>query len=199
MDKLSFGIVALGANLPSADRTAQQALRSAMHILHAEPDISICAVSRVWQTPAHPAGSGPDYANAVVTLQTSLDAAQLLQRLHAIEAGFGRDRRTGRWSARVLDLDLIALDELVLPDAATQRAWVAMSPEYQQVQTPAELILPHPRMQDRGFVLAPLAEIAPGWRHPASGQTAAALLAALEPGKLVGMVPLSARDSGGFP
>lgn len=146
-----------------------------------------------------PAGSGPDYANAAALIVTSLRPGELLDRLHAIEARFGRDRGTGRWSARILDLDLIALDDLVLPDAATQRGWVAMAADRQRAEAPDRLILPHPRMQDRAFVLAPLAEIAPGWRHPVSGLTVAGMLAALGPEALAGMVPATARDLPAFP
>lgn len=199
MMKLSLGIIALGANLHSTDRSAGEALRSASGILHAEPDISITAISRFWRSPAFPPGSGPDYVNAAALIATALPPGDLLARLHAIEARFGRDRSTGRWSARVLDLDLVALDDLVLPDAATQRAWVELPPERQRREAPDRLILPHPRLQDRGFVLAPLAEIAPGWRHPLTGQSVAAMLARLGPAGLAGMVPLAARETPGFP
>lgn len=189
METRSFGIVALGANLPSAEGDASETLRSASRILHAEPNISITAISRFWQTPAVPAGSGPDYANAAALIATPLPPDGLLARLHAIEARFGRDRSTGRWSARVLDLDLIALDRLVLPDAATQRGWMSLSADRQMAETPDRLILPHPRLQDRGFVLAPLAEIAPGWRHPVTGLTVRTMLAGLPAGALAGMRP----------
>ncbi|MDQ1901020.1 2-amino-4-hydroxy-6-hydroxymethyldihydropteridine diphosphokinase [Paracoccus sp. WLY502] len=190
MENLSFGIVALGANLPSAAGAVTQSLCDAMAILHAEPNISIAAVSRIWRTPAVPAGSGPDYANAVAAIRTELDAAALLDRLHGIEARFGRDRSTGRWSARVLDLDLIALDGLILPDPETVRHWMDLGAADQRTLAPDRLILPHPRMQDRGFVLAPLAEIAPGWRHPLTGQDVSQMLAALGPDALSGMTPL---------
>ena len=190
MENLSFGIVSLGANLPSAAGDAVHSLREALDILHGEPDISIAAISRIWRTPAVPAGSGPDYANAAAVIRTALAARHLLDRLHGIEAHFGRDRSTGRWSARVLDLDLIALDDLILPDAATLRRWIGLDPASQQTTAPDHLILPHPRMQDRGFVLGPLAEIAPGWRHPLTDRTVSQMLAALGPDGLSGMTPL---------
>ena len=197
MENLSFGIVSLGANLPSAAGDAVYSLREALDILHGEPDISIAAISRIWRTPAVPAGSGPDYANAAAVIRTALAARHLLDRLHGIEARFGRDRSTGRWSARVLDLDLIALDDLILPDAATLRRWIGLDPASQQTTAPDHLILPHPRMQDRGFVLAPLAEIAPGWRHPLTDRTVSQMLAALGPDGLSGMTPLP--FGGGLP
>ena len=190
MENLSFGIVSLGANLPSAAGDPARSLREALNILHAEPNISIAAISRIWRTPAVPAGSGPDYANAVAAIRTGLDAASLLDRLHGIEARFGRDRSTGRWLARVLDLDLIALDGLILPDPETVRHWMGLGAADQQTLAPDRLILPHPRMQDRGFVLAPLAEIAPGWRHPLTGLSVSRMLAALGSEAMSGMTPL---------
>ena len=191
MQNLSFGIIALGANLPSDAGDPVRALRGALEILHDQPDVSMASVSRIWRTPAFPPGSGPDYANAAAVIRTSLAAPGLLARLHGIEADFGRDRSSGRWSARVLDLDLIALDDLILPDPDTLRRWIALPPDRQQVETPDRLILPHPRLQDRGFVLAPLAEIAPGWRHPLTGKPVSGMLAELGPGGMSGMTPLA--------
>lgn len=196
MQNLSFGIIALGANLPSGAGDAAGALRKALASLHDQPRLQVVSASRIWRTPAFPAGSGPDYANAAAVIRTGLAAPDLLACLHGIEARFGRDRSTGRWSARVLDLDLIALDDLILPDPDTLRRWIALPPDRQRTETPDRLILPHPRMQDRGFVLAPLAEIAPGWRHPLTGSPVSRMLAELGPGGVSGMVPLA---SGGGP
>ena len=191
MEHLSFGIVSLGANLPSAAGDAARTLCDVLAILHGEPDISIAAISRIWRTPAFPPGSGPEYANAAAAIRTSLAAQDLLDRLHGIEARFGRDRSTGRWSARVLDLDLIALDDLILPDTATLRHWMDLPSDRQRVLAPDRLILPHPRMGDRGFVLAPLSEIAPGWRHPLTGKPVSRMLAELGPDALEDMTPLA--------
>lgn len=190
MENLSFGIVALGANLPSASGNADQALLDATSILHAEPNISIASLSRIWRTPAFPPDSGPDYANSAALIRTDLTPAAVLDRLHGIEAQFGRDRSTGRWSARVLDLDLIAYDDLILPDTPTLTRWIGLDAASQQTLAPDALILPHPRMQDRGFVLGPLAEIAPFWRHPLTGRTVLQMLSDLDPGALAGMEPL---------
>lgn len=195
MVKLSFGIGAIGANLPSAVGSASQTLRVAADILHSEPDISITALSRFWQTPAHPAGSGPDYCNAAFLFATSLPAEAVLERFHLIEARIGRDRGTGRWSARVLDLDLIALDDRIAPDGRSLAEWIALPAEDQRRRAPDRLILPHPRLQDRGFVLAPLAEIAPQWRHPLTGHSVVQMLADLGPEALAGMEPFPTRKA----
>ncbi|MCG6110581.1 MAG: 2-amino-4-hydroxy-6-hydroxymethyldihydropteridine diphosphokinase [Paracoccus sp.] len=198
MVNLSFGIVALGANLPLSERDPAATLRIALSILHTAPGISITATSRIWRTPAMPAGSGPDFANAAALITTRLSPQEVLDSLHRIEADHGRDRSTGRWSARVLDLDLIAMDDRIEPDMAGLRAWIDLGAEDQARRAPDRLILPHPRMQDRAFVLAPLAEIAPGWHHPLTGRSVAAMLADLGPDALAGMHPVRAAESPGF-
>lgn len=191
---LSLGLVALGANLPSATGGASETLHAAISTLHNEKNITITALSCFWKTPAVPHGSGPDFVNATAAIATDLRAEDVLERLHKIEADFGRDRSTGRWSARVLDLDLIAFDDQIAPNHAILEQWMALSQNDQQIQAPSELILPHPRMQDRGFVLAPLAEIAPSWRHPRTGLSVLEMLANLAPEATTGM----ARMANGF-
>lgn len=199
MVNLSFGIVALGANLPVSDQDPVTTLGTTLNILHSVSRISITGISRIWQTPAMPSGSGPDYANAVASVVTSLTATQILAELHKIEADHGRDRSTGRWSARVLDLDLIALDDQIAPNADLLRHWMDLLPDRQGKDIPDQLILPHPRMQDRAFVLAPLAEIAPMWCHPLTGRSVEQMLADLGPDALRGMVPISHPDRLGIP
>ncbi|RNF35558.1 2-amino-4-hydroxy-6-hydroxymethyldihydropteridine diphosphokinase [Paracoccus methylarcula] len=189
-----LALIALGANLPSAAADVGETLRSAASILHENQNTTITTFSRFWRTPAMPAGSGPDYVNAALTLRTALPAPELLALLHDIEADFGRDRGTGRWSSRVLDLDLIGYGDLVLPDRETQQHWMALPPARQLTDTPETLILPHPRLQDRGFVLAPLAEIAADWIHPLTGQSVAQMLAALPDRATRGMTPFAMRE-----
>jgi 2-amino-4-hydroxy-6-hydroxymethyldihydropteridine diphosphokinase len=106
------------------------------------------------------------------------DLASILARLHAVEARFGR-KRAQRWGMRTLDIDLLAMGDSVLPDAATQDRWRLLPSEAQIGSTPDQLILPHPRMQDRAFVLVPLADVAPDWVHPRTGLSVRQMLAAL--------------------
>lgn len=183
-------LLGLGANLFSSTGSPAAALRTSLRALGAEGMV-LHRVSRFWRTPAFPPGSGPDYVNAAAAVQSSMGAQGTLAALHRVEAKLGRVRDGGRWGARVIDIDLLAMGDLVLPDAAEQDRWRALALSEQQRLTPKRLILPHPRLQDRGFVLAPLAEIAPQWRHPRTGQTVATMLAALGPQGLAGMAPLA--------
>ena len=140
-----------------------------------EPDLTLQAVSRFYKTPAFPTGSGPDYINACAAVATHLPAPDILTILHKVEAALGRVRQQ-RWGARGIDLDLLAMYDLVAPDDAVHDQWRALPPDRQQVEAPDQLILPHPRLQDRAFVLVPLADIAPLWRHPRLGQTVMQML-----------------------
>jgi 2-amino-4-hydroxy-6-hydroxymethyldihydropteridine diphosphokinase len=106
--------------------------------------------------------------NACALVNLNGSAGELLRIMHEVEAEFGRERET-RWGSRTLDLDLIAAGNTVLPDAQTHNHWLHLSPEAQRTETPSELILPHPRLQDRAFVLVPLADVAPDWVHPTLG------------------------------
>ncbi|HUO93973.1 MAG TPA: 2-amino-4-hydroxy-6-hydroxymethyldihydropteridine diphosphokinase, partial [Rhizomicrobium sp.] len=122
---------------------------------------SVRAVSKFFITPAWPDPNDPSFVNAVARIRTDLAPKALLDVLHAVEAAFGRERGA-RNAPRPLDLDLIDYDGRV-------------------EDGPPEL--PHPRAAERGFVLIPLADIAPGWRHPVSGKTVETLIAGLSQGQ----------------
>ncbi len=186
-------LIALGANLPFRRSRPETTLRSAIATFPTV-GIDVLAVSRLYSTPCFPPGAGPDYVNgaAIITTKTFCDVASVLGKLHELEQKFGR-RRENRWAMRTLDLDLLAAGDSILPDAATQDAWRALPPATQATATPDQPILPHPRMQDRAFVLVPLADIAPGWRHPRLGLTVTDMLAALPEADRAAVRPLPDR------
>ncbi len=184
----SKALVALGANLTSWAGTPDRTLRAALGAL-GDSGLTIAAVSPFFATPCFPAGTGPDYVNAAAVVTGAVGPQALLTTLHAVEAEFGRERAQ-RWGRRVLDLDLIAFGDTVLPDARTQAQWRNLPLEDQMTRAPDTLILPHPRVQDRAFVLIPLARIAPDWTHPILGQTVQEMADALPEAEKAQINPL---------
>lgn len=172
-------LVAFGANLPFDDCQPAETLQKTVELL-SKDSFLLLGLSRFFVTPCFPAGAGPDYVNAAAVLESAGqdDFASIMTRLHAVEARFGR-KRVQRWGMRTLDIDLLAVGDSVLPDAETQDRWRLMPAEAQIRSTPDQLILPHPRLQDRAFVLVPLADVAPDWVHPRTGLSVRQMLEAL--------------------
>lgn len=156
--------IAIGANLFLDGISPTRRIHMAIKEI-ASLDIRICAISRFVENPSFPDPSDPPFVNAAILISTSLCPVDLLSRLHEIENHSLRVRRT-RWAPRTLDLDLIAAEETILPDYATLSDWITASHQRQRNTTPEELLLPHPRLQDRAFVLGPMRDVWPEWRHP---------------------------------
>jgi 2-amino-4-hydroxy-6-hydroxymethyldihydropteridine diphosphokinase len=155
-------LVGIGSNLAAAGFDSP--LDTAAAALAELPGrgVAVARRSRWYLSEPVPPSDQPWYVNAVLEAETGLAPPLLLDCLLAVERRFGR-RRGARNAARTLDLDLLDYDGR---QCAGER-----------------LILPHPRLHERRFVLAPLAEIAPRWRHPTLGLSASALLARLQPGQ----------------
>jgi 2-amino-4-hydroxy-6-hydroxymethyldihydropteridine diphosphokinase len=154
-------LIALGANLPSPSHGEPRATCEAALGALSVAGVRVIGRSRWYKSAPVPASGQPWFVNGVAEVETQLPAADLLVLLQRIETDFGRVRRV-RDEARVLDLDLLVYGE--------------------RVSAPGETpVLPHPRMDERAFVLLPLAELAPGWRHPISGLSAAEMARHLPP------------------
>lgn len=187
-NRREIALIGLGANVTLGDLSLADTIAHAMDRIPLDGE-SIYARSRFFQTPCFPAGAGPDYVNAAIALETHRTPRAILEHLHGIEADFGRER-VERWGQRTLDLDLLAYGSRVLPDGATYRMWVDLPPEQQRIRAPDEMILPHPRMHERAFVLVPLSDVAPDWRHPVLGRTVAQFCAELSAEDRAAIIPL---------
>ncbi|MEM8792801.1 MAG: 2-amino-4-hydroxy-6-hydroxymethyldihydropteridine diphosphokinase [Pseudomonadota bacterium] len=160
--------IAFGANLPSGELSPMENLNQALKKLCDFRSIQFRRRSRWYRSPAYPPGSGPDFVNGVAIFSGDLAAYEVLEMLHQTEGMLGREREW-RWAPRVCDLDLLFADQQILPDRATCLDWIELDRGKAQTVEPPHLILPHPRLQDRAFVLGPLHEIAPDWIHPVTG------------------------------
>lgn len=183
-------IVALGANLPSEVGQPSATLDRAVAML-SEKGAKVTKYSHWFATPAWPPGGGPDYTNGAAVIEFAGSALALLHILQSVETALGRVRLAGaenRWSARVCDIDLLCVGATVSPGLVTWREAAAMAPE----EPLPELVLPHPRLHSRVFVLAPMAEIAPDWRHPVLGKTVAEMLAEMPESARLSVTPQEA-------
>jgi 2-amino-4-hydroxy-6-hydroxymethyldihydropteridine diphosphokinase len=151
--------IGLGANLPSPRYGSPRETLAAALAQLAAAGVAVAERSAWYESAPVPASDQPWYVNGVARVETALAPAALLAILNRIEAAFGRVRGE-RNAPRIVDLDIIAYGDLVVADGPPP-------------------LLPHPRMADRGFVLLPLRDIAPGWRHPISGASLDDLIARL--------------------
>ena len=119
--------------------TGSTNLQGAVDLLQAEPGLRVAASSRVWETVPVGGPPQPDYLNAVISVETDLSARDLLDAAHRVEARLGRVRKE-RWGARSIDVDLLLFDEETIDEA--------------------DLVVPHPRLRERAFVVLPLLELA---------------------------------------
>ena len=147
-------VVALGGNLAGEGGVSSVWVMEAALSRFADAGLKVVRRSSFWASKSWPDPTRPDYINAVAIVETSLNPGETLAALHRLEAEFGR-RRSEPNAPRILDLDLIAYGR--------------------EIEGGEGFHLPHARAHERLFVMGPLAEIAPSWRHPASGATAAEL------------------------
>ena len=165
-------LVALGANLPGPAGGPVEQLEAALAAL-GKRGIATLKRSRWWRSPAWPDPADPGFVNGVALLSSRLSPGELLVAFHEVEATLGR-RRSRANAPRSIDIDLLDYDGLISAGAGDGP------------------VLPHPRLAGRAFVLLPLRDVAPDWRHPETGQGLAALIAALPPHP--GTEPIDRQD-----
>lgn len=147
-------LIALGSNLSSHAGSSRDTLRAALAHL-GDNGVTAVEVSRFYRTPAWPDPRDPEFVNAVARVATELSPKDLIARLHKTETAFGRTRGAQN-APRTLDLDIL---------------------DYEGRIEEGPPVLPHPRLSGRAFVLVPLRDVAPAWRHPVSRKSVAELLA----------------------
>jgi len=153
-----IAFIALGSNLGPREKNITAALAA----LQSTREVEVSKVSGLYET--DPVGGPPDqgrFINAVAKISTTLSPSRLLAVCQGIEKSLGR-KRAMRWGPRTIDLDILLFDD--------------------EIQSSAELTIPHPMMHERRFVLEPLCEIAPRTQHPVLQQTAREILDALDHG-----------------
>ena len=161
-------LIAIGSNLPSPEFGSPRAICEAALTALSRHGLRIVRRSRWFESAPVPLSDQPWFVNGVAVVETALAPGDLLALLHETERRFGRERREVN-AARSLDLDLIAYGDLV--------------------RTEAPPLLPHPRLHERAFVLLPLADVAPDWRHPVDGRALSAMIAALPAGQSIRPLP----------
>ncbi len=159
-------LIALGSNVSGPWGNPEQTVQRAINELN-QPPLRLIRASSLYKTAAFGVTDQPDFINAVAQIETELAPEALMQHLHAIELNADR-RRSERWGPRTLDLDLLDYNGQIK----------AGDGEFEGHQRP--LILPHPGIGERSFVLEPLNEIAPDWIHPVHRKTSAQMLANLD-------------------
>lgn len=153
-------LIAIGSNLSSVAGTPRETCDAALRSLPMR-GVNVLRTSNWYETAPIPISDQPWFVNGVAVVETNLVPADLLRTLHDIEHEFARERSRLN-AARTLDLDLIDYQGQVIPSG--------------------EVILPHPRLQERAFVLYPLRDVAPAWYHPISGLSIAELIENLPKG-----------------
>lgn len=159
-------IISLGSNVTGDGKLSSQAIHAACNQLKSF-GIKILSTSRFYLTEPYGVTAQPAFTNSAILIQTSLSPNNLLTVIKRIEAIAGR-RRAKRWSARIIDLDIIDYNGVSLNYVKNLRPNAAVRPP--------KLILPHPGVAHRPFVLRPIMDIAPFWHHPVNGMTAAQML-----------------------
>jgi len=192
-------LIGLGSNLSDRKSATPRLMLEMALVEMAARGIDIVKQSHFYESEPVPKSDQPWFVNAVVAVETIHSPEKLLETLHDIEAGLGRRRRI-RWEARIIDLDILTFHDHIYPSPDT---WPARDVGHAQNCPTGDgtkanageneaqgMIIPHPRLHERLFVLKPLMDICPDWTHPVSGKTAKAYASQLTEQAKQGMIRL---------
>ena len=171
-------VIVLGSNLPSEFGNSFETLKKCVYEIKSDLSIKSLSTSNWYKSLSFPDRNEPKFTNVGIHFYSNLTPKQLLNLASSLEEKYGR-KREGRWKARTCDIDILLCDQLILPSKLNYEKWMRLELEDQLKLIPNELILPHPRMQERPFFLKPLSDLQPKWIHPFLKKTAKEMLDSL--------------------
>ena len=158
-------VVVLGSNLPSEFGSSAETLKKCADEMKSSPAIDSLFESNWYISSSLLDEREPRYVNVGVRFSTKLKPKNLLKFTSDLEIKYGRKRQR-RWEPRTCDIDILLCDQLILPSKRHFEKWLKLDFLDQIELSPNELILPHPRLQERTFFLKPLNDLHPDWTHP---------------------------------
>ena len=185
-------VVVLGSNLPSKFGNSAETLKKCVDEIRSHPPIKSLLESNWYISSSFIDEKEPRYVNVGIRFNTNLNPIDLLNYTSGLEKIFGR-KREKRWEPRTCDIDILLCNQLILPNNAHFQKWLKLDFSDQIKLSPNELILPHPRLQERTFFLKPLIDLHPDWIHPFLGMKAKEMLDSLPPNELENIKEINAN------
>ena len=182
-------IVVLGSNLSSEFGNSAETLKKCVDEIRSNPDIVSLSESNWYLSSSFLDKREPKYVNVGIRFITKLNPVRLLHFTSGLEIKYGRNRQE-RWGPRTCDIDILLCDQLILPTKSYFKKWLNLNISDQLKLVPDELILPHPRLQERTFFLKPLIDLQPDWIHPFLKVKAKEMLDSLPPHELENILEL---------
>ncbi len=176
-------IVVLGSNLTSEFGNSAETLKKCVDEIRSNPSVESLLESNWYISASFLDKRDPRYVNVGIRFSTNLKPKNLLNFTSGLENKYGRKRQE-RWGPRTCDIDILLCDQLILPSKLSFNKWLNLDLLDQIRLVPNELILPHPRMQERTFFLKPLNDLRPDWIHPFLNKNAKEMLDSLAPNEL---------------
>ena len=186
-------VVVLGSNLSSKFGNSSQTLKKCIGEMGSYLDIDSMLESNWYISDSFLDEREPRYVNVGVRFSTNLKPKELLNLTSGLENKYGRQRER-RWGARTCDIDILLCDQLITPNKLNFKKWLNLSLSDQIRLFPSELILPHPRLQERTFFLKPLNDLQPDWIHPFLKMNAKEMLDSLPPNELGSIQILNSKN-----